>query len=136
MSSGCATAVGEHGRVAAQRLADQDGPAQVELIEYGDDVGDVGGAGEVVRVAFAGAVAALVYGDNPVSGLRCRAVVSPSPACPAWPWSRTTGCPDPPQSRQESRTPSRTTMRSGHVIRCPFEDRSDEARFGSGRGQR
>lgn len=74
---------GEHGRVPAQRLADQDGPPQRQLIDNGDDVGDVGGAGDVPRVALAGAVPALVDRDDPIPGAQA--------PCQHVPFTRVTG---------------------------------------------
>lgn len=67
---------GEHGRVAAQRLADQDGTTQSQLVREGDDVGDRGAAVDILRMAFAGAVSALVGRDEPMPGARspCRLV--------------------------------------------------------------
>jgi hypothetical protein len=73
---------GEHGCVSAQRLADQNGPLQRQLIDNGDDVCDVGGAGDVTRVPLAGTVPALVDRDDPISGAQ--------PPCQHVPFTRVT----------------------------------------------
>ncbi|SDO36536.1 hypothetical protein SAMN04487981_110126 [Streptomyces sp. cf386] len=67
---------GEHGRVPAQRLADEDRAPKPQPFDDGDDIGDVGGARDVPRVALTGAVPALVDRDDPVPGAQvpCRRV--------------------------------------------------------------
>ncbi|GGV68495.1 hypothetical protein GCM10010277_77880 [Streptomyces longisporoflavus] len=54
--------------MAAQGLTYKDGLVQAELFEDSGDVGDVGAAAHVAGAARAGAVAALVDGDDPVGG--------------------------------------------------------------------
>lgn len=103
----------------AQRLADQDGPLQHQLISNGGDVGDVGSAGDVLRVALAGAVPALVDRNDSIPGAQA--------PCQHVPFTRVTGqagqrhdrLPRPPQSRQASRKPSRTSTCSDHATAAP-----------------
>jgi hypothetical protein len=67
----------------AQRLADQDGPLQRQLINNGGDVGDVGSAGDFLRVALAGAVPALVDRNDSIPGAQA--------LCQHVPFTRVTG---------------------------------------------
>ncbi|MER6688789.1 hypothetical protein [Streptomyces minutiscleroticus] len=62
-----------------------DTPVQVQPVGRGEDAGDVGGAGHVVRVALAGAAAALVEGDDPVAGTRLPGDGVPLPRVPGRP---------------------------------------------------
>jgi hypothetical protein len=57
---------GQHGRVSSQRLANQHRLLQRQLIDNGDDVGDVGRTGDVSRQALTGSVTALVDRDDPM----------------------------------------------------------------------
>ncbi|GAA3481623.1 hypothetical protein GCM10018966_061540 [Streptomyces yanii] len=84
---------GEHGGVASERLADQDGLPEPQLIEDRDDVGDVRGARAITRVPLAGTVAALVDGDDPVVGAQIAGDGVPFARVPGQPVQQENGGP-------------------------------------------